>query len=140
VSDVVEFAGRRPAIDLPKPRAEAAEILQDVRAFVRKYVVLSDDQALTVALWVVHTHVIHAAECTPYLQITSPMKGSGKTRLLEVLETLVARPWLTGRMSAAVLIRKVDAERPTLLLDESDAAFKGEQEYAEALRGILNSG
>ena len=30
--------------------------------------------------------------------------------------------------------------RPTLLLDESDAAFKGEKEYAEALRGLLNTG
>jgi hypothetical protein len=36
--------------------------------------------------------------------------------------------------------RKIDAERPTLLLDESDAAFKGDREYAEALRGVLNSG
>jgi len=34
----------------------------------------------------------------------------------------------------------VDQIRPTLLLDESDAAFGGEKEYAEALRGILNSG
>jgi hypothetical protein len=47
---------------------------------------------------------------------------------------------LTGRVSAACLIRKVDQVRPTLLLDESDAAFAGEKEYAEALRGILNTG
>mgnify|MGYP001612139499 CR=1 FL=1 len=40
----------------------------------------------------------------------------------------------------AVLVRKIDREHPTLLLDESDAAFKGPKEYAEALRGILNSG
>jgi uncharacterized protein DUF3631 len=43
-------------------------------------------------------------------------------------------------VSAAVLVRKVDAERPTLLLDEADAAFNGEKEYGEALRGILNTG
>ena len=61
-------------------------------------------------------------------------------RLLEVLELLVAKPWLTGSVSAAVLARKVHQVRPTLLLDESDAAFKGEREYAEALRGVLNSG
>jgi hypothetical protein len=59
---------------------------------------------------------------------------------LEVLETLAARAWLTGRVSAAALVRKVDAERPTLLLDESDAAFAGPSEYAEALRGVLNTG
>ena len=57
-----------------------------------------------------------------------------------VPDALVARPWFTGRMSAAVLVRKTDKEQPTLLFDESDAAFNGEKEYAEALRGILNSG
>jgi hypothetical protein len=40
----------------------------------------------------------------------------------------------------AVLTRKIDAEEPTLLLDESDAALQGEKEYAEVLRGILNTG
>ena len=77
---------------------------------------------------------------TPYLAITSAVKQSGKTRLLEVLELLVDKPWLTGRVTAACLVRKVDHVRPTLLLDESDAAFSGAKEYAEALRGILNTG
>jgi hypothetical protein len=53
---------------------------------------------------------------------------------------LAARSWLTGRVTAAVLVRKVAAETPALLLDESDAAFKSDREYAEALRGILNAG
>ena len=53
---------------------------------------------------------------------------------------LVNNPWLTARTTAAALVRKVDDQCPTLLLDESDAAFKGDKDYAEALRGILNSG
>jgi hypothetical protein len=56
------------------------------------------------------------------------------------LEPLVARPWFTGRTSAAALVRKVDKFAPTLLLDESDAAFGGDKDYSEALRAILNSG
>ena len=81
-----------------------------------------------------------AADATPYLNVTSAVKQCGKTRLLEVLEPIVPSPWLTGRVSAAVLTRKVDGETPTLLLDESDAAFKHQSEYAEALRSLLNSG
>jgi hypothetical protein len=115
-------------------------LLDDICLYIRRYVVVTDHQATAVALWTSHTHAIQAADCTPYLQITSATKRAGKTRLLEVLEPLVARPWFTGRTSAAALVRKVDAECPTLLLDESDAAFAGEKEYAEALRGILNSG
>jgi hypothetical protein len=117
-----------------------ATLLAALHVWLGRYVVLTDAQAVAVVLWAAHTHTIQAAECTPYLQVTSAMKGSGKTRLLEVLEPVVARPWLTGRTSAAALVRKVHAERPTLLLDESDAAFGGDKDYAEALRGILNSG
>lgn len=125
------------------PVEEAGDLgglLTDVQNFIRRYVVLTDDQVVAVAFWTVHTRAIAAADCTPYLQITSATKRAGKTRLLEVLESIVCRPWLTGRTSAAALTRKIDGEQPTLLLDESDAAFKGEKEYAEALRGILNSG
>jgi hypothetical protein len=117
-----------------------APVLDALATFVRRFVVVSEAQACITALWVVHTHVFDAADATPYLSVTSPEKQSGKTRLLEVLETVVSKPWLTGRVSAAVLTRKIDAEQPTLLLDESDAAFSGEKEYAEALRGVLNTG
>jgi hypothetical protein len=119
---------------------DGAEILDRVSNFIRHYVHVNNQQARIVAVWAAHTHAVSAATTTPYLSINSAVKQSGKTRLLEVFELLVAKPWLTGRVTAACLVRKVDQIRPTLLLDESDAAFNGEKEYAEALRGILNTG
>jgi len=119
---------------------DGARLLDQVAAYIRRFVSLSESQALVAAVWIVHTHAFDAADATPYLAITSAEKQSGKTRLLEVLQTLVANPWFTGRVTAAVLTRKIDANLPALLLDESDAAFGGEKEYAEALRGILNTG
>lgn len=124
-----------PALD-----DDVAALLADLTAYVCRYVILTPAQAAVVALWIVHTHAVDAAEATAYLAVTSAEKRSGKTRLLEVLALVVARPWFTGRVTAAVLARKVDAEQPTLRLDESDAAFKGDKDYAEALRGILNTG
>ena len=103
---------------------DLARLLHDVTRYIRRYVVVSDPQALAITLWVAHCHAFAAAEATPYVNVTSAVKQSGKTRLLEVLEPIVPAAWLTGRVSAAVLTRKVDAETPTLLLDESDAAFK----------------
>ncbi len=120
--------------------AEGCEILDCVLKLIRRFVALTENQARIVVLWAAHTHVLDVLDCTPYLSVNSAEKHSGKTRLLEVLETLVYEPWLTGRVTAAVLTRKIDAVKPTLLLDESDAAFGGEKEYAEALRGVLNSG
>lgn len=122
-----------------KPAA-SAEVLDSLMAFIRRFVSLTQSQARAVALWTAHTHAFNAADCTAYLDINSPEKQSGKTRLLEVERLLVFNEWFTRRVTAAVLIRKIDAKHPTLLLDESDAAFGGEKEYAEALRGILNTG
>ena len=117
-----------------------ARLLTAITQYIRRYVVITDVQADAISLWAAHTHAFDAADCTPYLQISSATKRAGKTRLLEVLEPLVARPWFTCRTSAAALCRKVAAESPTLLLDESDATFKGDREYAETLRGILDNG
>jgi len=120
--------------------AGGSDGLDAVFGYITRFVSLSEAQARAVALWVAHTHSFEAADCTPYLSVNSAEKQSGKTRLLEVLELLVFEPWLTGRVSSAVLARKIDAKRPTLLLDESDTAFGSEKEYAEALRGVLNTG
>ncbi len=138
------FGARTPitAPARPSPTHTLAEILHDVRAYVRRYVVLTDAQALAVTLWTAHTHAIGGADCTPYLHLTSATKRSGKTRLLEALEPLVPKPWLTGRTSVGALVRRIDRDEPTLLLDESDAALgrDADREYRETLRGLLNSG
>jgi len=124
----------------PEPIPDGAALLDEVVAHIQSHVKVISYQADTSALWALHTHAFDAAETTPYLHITSPEKQSGKTVLLQVLESIVARPWFTGSVSAAVLRRKIDKVTPTLLLDESDAAFKGVPEYAEELRATLNTG
>ncbi|MBZ5641152.1 MAG: DUF3631 domain-containing protein [Acidobacteriia bacterium] len=121
-------------------QGDGPEILEHLERFIRRFVFLSADQATILSLWTAHTHAFTCATATPYIAVSSAEKQSGKTRLLEVLDLLTANPWLTGRTSAAALVRKIAAESPVLLLDESDAAFGGEKEYAETLRGILNSG
>lgn len=124
-----------------KPCAlEIGALLDKIVVHIRRYMVMTEAQARAVSLWVVHTHSLQAADTTPYLSITSPEKASGKSQLLELLEMLTFEPWLTGRVTAAVLPRRIEAKQPTLLLDESDTAFASNQEYAETLRGVLNSG
>jgi hypothetical protein len=115
-----------------------SRILEDVRTFIRRFVVLNDVQADAATLWAAHTHVIEAFICTPYLAITSGEKRSGKTLLLEVLELLVREPLQVVNISDAALFRVVDKKTPTLLLDEVDAVFKARER--EELRGLLNAG
>jgi hypothetical protein len=121
-------------------KSHDSHFLKDLSHFVARFVALSPAQADVCALWVAHTHAIAASEFTPYLDINSAVLRSGKTRLLEVLRLLVWNPWFTGRVTGSALVRKVDRDHPTLLLDESDTAFQTRGDYGEVLRGILNSG
>lgn len=139
-TDGARLSSSAQAVDGELAAVDIAATLDGLVAFIRRFVFLRESQARVVALWVAHTHALQAADTTPYLAVTSAEKRSGKSRLLEVLDVLVANPWMTGRVTAAILMRKVDAKQPTLLLDESDAAFGSGKEYAEALRGMLNSG
>lgn len=122
------------------PRLRGRFLLRDIRQFIARYLVLTPAQLDVLALWVVHTHAIDAADFTPYLHVQSPVKRSGKSRLLEVLELLVARPSVTGRITAAALARLVDGKQATMLMDENDTVFNSGGERAEDLRGMLNNG
>jgi Protein of unknown function (DUF3631)/Toprim-like len=120
---------------------DTAELLAAVEAFVSRFVVLpSDAAAAAIALYVAHTHAVDAAEATPYLNVGSPERQSGKTRLLEVLELLVRVPWRVAGASEAAVFRKLEQDRPTLLLDEVDAIFGSNDGRTEPLRAILNAG
>ena len=130
----------RPELPPDLPGRERVVPPDDLRDYLRTYVALTDVQYDAVTLWTVHSHCIDAADCTPYLHFTSAGPRSGKTRALEVLELVVDNPWLTGRVTGPALVRKIDAERPTLLLDETDATFSGARSSYEILRGVLNSG
>jgi hypothetical protein len=117
-----------------------AEILDDLRRYVRRFVAATDAQLVALVLWIVHTYAIDAAEITGYLSIRSAVKRSGKSLLLEVLAELVHRPMLAANMTAAVLFRVADDLHPTLLFDEVDVVFSGKSERADELRGLLNAG
>ena len=85
--------------------------------------------------------VIDAFDYTPYLHVNSPEKRCGKSRLLDCIELLVAVVWRVISPSEAVLFRKIEANRPTLLLDEVDTIFcRGKDDGKESLRALLNAG
>lgn len=125
----------------PVESVRTAALLASILAFITRFIVLSSEaQARVIALWIAHTHAIDAAEATLYLAVVSAEKRSGKSRLLELLDKLVARGRHTPNISEAALYRVLETVKPTLLVDEVDALFKAGSERTEALRGILNAG
>ncbi len=125
-------------LDAPEPWPEPvdAAIIAELTATVRRHVVVSAPQALTIALWIIHTYALGCFNVTPTLLISSPEKRCGKTTLLGIIAALVRKGLSASNISPALAFRIVDRIEPTLLLDEADNFLTDEK---SELRGILNS-
>ncbi len=102
----------------------------------REYIVMEPHGLQILALWAAHTYCFSRWQNTPRLYIRSPKKRSGKSRVLDVLDCIVAEALRADGLSAAVVFRLTEDRTPTWLVDETDQwlDMKGE------LIGILNSG
>jgi hypothetical protein len=126
----------------PVPLDHGGELLDQVEAFLRRFVVFAREvQVVAVALWVAHTWCFAAAETTPYLHVTSPEKRSGKSRLLEVAAQLARRALQAANMTAAALYRSITDPPPAVLFDEVQELFgRSADDDQRQLRACLNSG
>jgi hypothetical protein len=122
----------------PWPEAvDGDALIRDIVRRVRRHVVLTQDQALTVALWILMAWVHPgAAIYSPILLTTSAEANSGKTTLLNVIGFLVPRSLCTVGVTEAVLFRSIERWEPTIIVDEADTLLV----HNEPLRTVINSG
>lgn len=122
----------------PDP-VEGGSLLRDIIKRIHSHVVISDDHALTVALFVtlgwVHDEV---ATHSPILNVTSAEPQSGKTTLLSLISFLLPRCIATVEASDAALYRAIERWKPSFVLDEFDDVMADRDK--RTLRSIINSG
>ena len=121
---------------------DGAQVLDEVAAFIGPYLAFPSEHCLpVVTLWAAHTHAAAAFYVTPRLVLDSAEPGSGKTRVLELLNLVCQEPEMILSPTTAAIFRML-AEGPlALLFDEVDAVFnpKNGGNY-EDLRALLNAG
>jgi hypothetical protein len=114
-------------------------IVDDV---IRRYVFIGREESIIMALWIVHTWCLKAAEFTPYIHLRSPLPREGKSRVLDVLGFLVPRavrmsdPTPAAIADLVTVAELMESEPPTFLWDEIDSAY----ERWTALREYVNNG
>lgn len=126
----------------PDDPAALAGHLDDILELLTRFVAFpTPAAAIACALWAMHAWLLESFESTPRLAVLSAEKGSGKTRVLEILELIVPSPLHTVNMSPAALFRMIEDQQPTLLLDEADTylGVRVAKEHEE-LRGLVNAG
>jgi hypothetical protein len=107
-----------------EPWPEAVDTDALVQALVRRvrsHIVLTAEQALAGALWVMMAWVhADAAVHSPMLLITSTDPNCGKSTLADVCRYLAPRGINTVETTSASLYRLIDMYEPTIFVDEAD--------------------
>ena len=112
-------------------------ILKRITDDLSIYVSMSPDQKVACALWIVSTHLMDIATYAPRLNIHSPLPNCGKSTALRVIKRLVPKPQSAESLTRAAIYYTVDADRPSVLLDEGDYKLLALQ---PELVAVLNSG
>jgi hypothetical protein len=115
----------------------AVNVLDLVLFLIERHVAITAEERMAAALWVLHSYVFDRFMITPRLVLVSPVRGCGKTTLLELLELLVAEPYRTDNVTAAAIYHLLDRFRFTLLIDEGDNL---DLLRNSVLRSVFNSG
>ncbi len=122
---------------------DGAGLLDRVMVFVGRFCRFPDEHALVAAvLWAAHAHLVVHLHTTPRLALLSPEPGSGKTRVLEVLDLLTPDTMFVFSASPPAIFRTMRNQTTTLLFDEVDTVFgrKGKDDDNGDLRALLNAG
>jgi hypothetical protein len=116
---------------------DTSELILALVGRVKRHVILSDDEALAVALWIMFAWVHDAAAVhSPILLATSAEANSGKTQLLSLIGFLAPRALVCVEISEATLYRSIEKWQPTIIVDEADVILINN----EPLRSVVNSG
>lgn len=121
--------------------ADQTTVLEDVQNYISEFVAFSDEASpLVLSAYVLHTWAFETARRTPYLYIHSPEPQSGKSTLLEVLDSVVCNGIRAAGLTAPVLFRLIGQSEvaPTVMIDEVDTLWSGSRN--EAMRGVINGG
>lgn len=123
-------------VPYPHP-IDPSELLDDVTAAIKQFIILDTEQAHAVALWIAVSWFVDVVYCAPICLINAPEKACGKSQLLTLLGKLVPKPAQASGISPSVLFRMIEAYLPTLLVDEVETILTKEN---EELRGLINAG
>jgi hypothetical protein len=113
-----------------------ADLLQAIFTEVQRFVYIDDRDYIVGCLWILLAYVWDVFYKLPILRLKSPVKGCGKSTMLDVLEVFVVKPLLTVSVTPAGLYRLIEKYHPCVLIDEADSYGKDDDE----LRNIVNGG
>lgn len=121
----------------PEEFGSIGELIAEIRAYLYRYVDLSEQFQRIASYYILLTWVYDAFNELPYLRLRGDY-GSGKTRALIIIGSLAYKPFFaSGASTVSPIFHTLDTFRGTLIFDEADFRFSDEK--AELIK-IFNNG
>jgi putative DNA primase/helicase len=111
-------------------------LLDSICEAIARFIICEPETRVAATLWIALTWFIDVVQVAPLAIITAPEKRCGKTQFLDIMGRLSRNPLVASSITPAAVYRVIEAQRPTLLIDEADSFMKDNEE----LRGVINSG
>lgn len=124
--------------ELATTAQDGTELFAELHRHLGRYVRMGEHEKVFLSLWILHTHALDAAEQTPYVHVSSPAAACGKSTLITVLQGLVNKGVRVVNASTSFLFRVLDADAPTLLVDEVHRWLHGDSKGE--LHALLHDG
>lgn len=121
----------------PEDFGSQGELVDELAAYIHRYVDLEEEYERLVAYYVLFTWVFDHFNEVPYLRIQGDY-GTGKTRFLQIVGSVCYRPtFANGASTISPIFHLLDIFSGTLIVDEAD--FRFSDETAEIAK-IFNNG
>jgi hypothetical protein len=134
-----DFSLRNREAELRAVPVDAACLIRELETFFADRAHLPKGAALVLSYFALNTWTFKLFDTVPYLLLESAVPGCGKSTVIRLLSAISCRSRKASSLSEAVMFRLIDAEAPTLLVDEAET-IEGRSDRAEALRAIAHEG
>jgi len=125
-----------------EPYGDEVSLYKEIRDFVYEHLDISKDDRYydVITAWDMADWVQENFNIAPYLHFHGP-PNSGKSRGLEIIQSIGYRALLSPSVSPAALYRTIEVFKPTFLIDEAELyTSKGLDETKREVLSVLNAG
>jgi hypothetical protein len=113
-----DFCRQNHEAELRGVQVDTARLIDELETFFGDRAHLPQGAAQVLSYFALNTWTFKLFDTVPYLLLESAVPGCGKSTVIRLLEAISCRSRKASSLSEAVMFRLIDAEAPTLLIDE----------------------
>jgi DNA polymerase I-like protein with 3'-5' exonuclease and polymerase domains len=119
---------------------DSVKLFSELKGLIPRFIVVEPHYHRPFILWIAMAYIHDIFQLLPMLHFRSPTRGCGKSTALDLMEFLVARPFMVGNISASSLFRLIPRYQLVMLLDEAQDYVKPDTDIASILDGGYQRG